>query len=231
MSNATEILTNSTQAPTPEQLTLFPGVSPANLSAKPGPCSGGTMAAISGRKWLTFVKSSGPLGSLLKMLILSDSWRSTWFAHRWRVSGTRSSRLVFRLRPSALGIDGNAFGSLPTITTIDAQETTARLRKTATLTRSTQLAQKIANLPTLTARAYKDSPGMSYNGRDGRKRQDEPGRVIRATPWPEVVAEFCRDNARVSNRMDRIKSLGNSIVPQIAYEIFKGIELINQGKL
>jgi acetyl-CoA carboxylase alpha subunit len=36
-------------------------------------------------------------------------------------------------------------------------------------------------------------------------------------------AVITRVDARVSNRVDRLKSLGNAIVPQIAYEIMKAI--------
>jgi DNA (cytosine-5)-methyltransferase 1 len=35
----------------------------------------------------------------------------------------------------------------------------------------------------------------------------------------------------VSNRVDRIKGLGNSIVPQVAFEIFKAIEKISRNSL
>jgi DNA (cytosine-5)-methyltransferase 1 len=46
--------------------------------------------------------------------------------------------------------------------------------------------------------------------------------------WLEAAARLCRMDARVSQRVDRLKSLGNSIVPQIAYEIFKAIEAAEQ---
>jgi DNA (cytosine-5)-methyltransferase 1 len=39
--------------------------------------------------------------------------------------------------------------------------------------------------------------------------------------WYEVATEFCRVDDGVSNRVDRLKSLGNAIVPQIAEIIFK----------
>lgn len=51
------------------------------------------------------------------------------------------------------------------------------------------------------------------------------GQSYWAFPWNEVAPAFCRDNDGVSNRVDRIKSLGNAIVPQVAFEIFKAIEL------
>ncbi len=43
-------------------------------------------------------------------------------------------------------------------------------------------------------------------------------------PWTQVAAEFCRMDDVVPNRVDRLKSLGNAIVPSIAYEIFRSIQ-------
>jgi DNA (cytosine-5)-methyltransferase 1 len=42
-------------------------------------------------------------------------------------------------------------------------------------------------------------------------------------PWLEAATRLCRVDARVSNRMDRLKSLGNAIVPQVAYEIIRAM--------
>lgn len=44
--------------------------------------------------------------------------------------------------------------------------------------------------------------------------------------WPEVAARLCRVDDGLPQRVDRakrLKALGNSIVPQIAYQIFKAI--------
>ncbi len=46
--------------------------------------------------------------------------------------------------------------------------------------------------------------------------------------WP-TQSPVCGGNDGVSNRMDRLKQLGNAIVPQVAYQIFKTIEQFNQG--
>ena len=42
--------------------------------------------------------------------------------------------------------------------------------------------------------------------------------------WIEAAARLCRMDDGVSDRVHRLKALGNSIVPQIAFEIFKAIE-------
>ena len=71
------------------------------------------------------------------------------------------------------------------------------------------------------------------NGLHGRESEREARECVNSfkkshwweRDWIEVASELCRSNARVSNRVDRIKALGNSVNPYVPYQIFKAIEL------
>jgi DNA (cytosine-5)-methyltransferase 1 len=52
--------------------------------------------------------------------------------------------------------------------------------------------------------------------------------ISRRNQW-EVEPELGRVANGIPNRMDRLKSLGNAIVPQVAYEIFKAINEIENA--
>jgi len=56
----------------------------------------------------------------------------------------------------------------------------------------------------------------------------EPSRSQESGQW-DVEPELGRVAHGISNRVDRLKGLGNSIVPQVAYELFKAIEYDNQN--
>jgi DNA (cytosine-5)-methyltransferase 1 len=49
--------------------------------------------------------------------------------------------------------------------------------------------------------------------------------------WIEVATELCGVPNRVSNRVHRLKGLGNAIVPAIAFELFRAINEIENEKL
>jgi len=46
--------------------------------------------------------------------------------------------------------------------------------------------------------------------------------------WYEVATSLCGVDDGLPRRLDRLKSLGNAIVPQVAYEIFKNIQQVNK---
>lgn len=82
------------------QLTLFPVGSHASRSPQPGSEEEQQMTVTSGQKCLELSMSSGPLGSLEKMLLVSSIWHSTRCFLTWKISDTKQGRLYFRLVPS-----------------------------------------------------------------------------------------------------------------------------------
>ena len=73
---------------------------PASRSALPGSEEARKMTVTSGLKCLELYQNSGPLGSLVRMLLGSSIWRSTRCTLTWKTKVTPSKRLLFRLVPS-----------------------------------------------------------------------------------------------------------------------------------
>lgn len=106
-----------------EQLTLFPADSRASHFLWPGSEEARRMTVTSGRKCCELYRRSGPLGSLVRMLLVSSAWRSTRCYLTWKVSATPAKRLLFRLRPSTPRIDGTDVLFWPTPSASDCGRT------------------------------------------------------------------------------------------------------------
>jgi hypothetical protein len=72
------------------------------------------MTAISGRTLLDLYESSGRVGCLAKMLLVTSRWASTTCLLTWRDLATPGRRLLFRLLPSMPDTDETECGLLPT---------------------------------------------------------------------------------------------------------------------
>lgn len=96
------------------QLTLFPVDSPASPFLSPGSAEARRTTVTSGRKCSELYKKSGPLGSLVRTLLVSSAWRSTRCFLTWKVSATPAKRLLFRLVPSMPRTGGTGAPLWPT---------------------------------------------------------------------------------------------------------------------
>lgn len=98
--------------------TSSPAECPVNQPQQPGSDWAREMTAGSGRKLLDSYASFLPRGASLRTLLVSlvstEEWYSTRCWLTWKVSVTKSHRLLFRLAVSVRGIGGTGFSLWPT---------------------------------------------------------------------------------------------------------------------
>lgn len=101
-------------------LTLFAEDTHASHSVLPGSKEAKKMTVTSGRKCSDLSKNvPHPLGSLLKMLLVTSEWGSTMCYLTWKAQVTSHNRLLFRLVPSMPRIEGIESGLWATQNTMD----------------------------------------------------------------------------------------------------------------
>jgi DNA (cytosine-5)-methyltransferase 1 len=75
-----------------------------------------------------------------------------------------------------------------------------------------------------------DTKSTGQQGGTHRQRQEQYGRTSSGSSWYEVATRLCRVDDGVSDRVHRLRALGNAIVPQIAEIIFNSIIKIKEQK-
>ena len=95
---------------------------PASRGVKPGSEEARRMTATSGRQCATLLRSSGPLGSLVKMCLGSSIWASSLSVPIWKSSVTPRNRLLFQLALPEPGTGETGYGFLPTLMAQDAEQ-------------------------------------------------------------------------------------------------------------
>ena len=239
-----------------EQLTLFQEGFLVNHSPLPGDKEAQKMTVTSGRKCLELYKKSGRLGLLARMCLESSIWHSTRCFLTWSITDMKCKHLLFRLVPSTHGINENESVLWPTLTAngmgseghqkmlqklVDKGYITAEERRKMIQGYGGQMNPEWLEwyqgyksawtglIPTPAYSNYKGAPTKRYIAGGGiqnavaRTDRDFPGRNY----W-ENEPDLDRVVDGIPNRMDRIKCLGNAVVPQQFYPFFKAIAEIEE---
>jgi len=199
-----------------EQLTLFAGDSHASRSVLPGSEQARTMTATSGRKCYESFGRFSRVTSLAKMLLVSSRWNSTVAYLTWKQSVTPAGRLLFRLVPSMPSTDETEYGFLPTATAT-ANQAAPSMQKHAGCRRLTGGGRIHANANSASEQGRGLSSGVHAQDADSDSGSDQSGRSTPCKWKPEPG--MGRVVNGIPRRMDRLRSLGNAVVPQVVEQI------------
>ena len=241
-----------------EQLTLFPAASPASLSALPGSKEARATTVTSGLKCCELYEKSGPLGSLVRMCLGSSIWHSTRCFLRWKKKDLKCKHFLFQLVASTPRTKETASLLWPTPSTGAALcggtanfQTLKRFAELGIITEEERKNLSQGNggktnpaflewlmgyeehftrlIPTPRASDYKGAATNRFAG--GGVLSSPTARTDRGNAvwdnWPPEPG-VGRVVDGLPDRVDRIKCLGNAVVPQQFYPFFKYIHDIEE---
>ena len=133
----------------------------ASHSVQPGSDEARTMTVTSGRKCCELYRKSGPLGSLVRTLLVSSAWRSTRCYLTWKASATPARRLLFRLVPSTPRTEGTGLPFWPTVCATEARQG-LQIRREGKKGTQQSLSTAVRMWPTPTARDSKGANSVEH---------------------------------------------------------------------
>jgi hypothetical protein len=205
----------------------------ANHFPSPGSNEARMTTVTSGLKCCELYRKQSPLGSLVRMLLGSSTWHSTESTLTWRRKITKSNLSLFQLAPSMLRTKETEYGLWPTASARDWKDTPGmmicaereRERESDWINFRESCSGFMANpnferTQIQTARQQSTIQMFRSDGKDWAFIEDPNGKRRR------IKSSICGVAYGIPRRVDRIKGLGNAIVPQVASEIIRCINKI-----
>lgn len=192
----------------------------ASHSVQPGSDEARRMTVTSGLRCLELYRRSDPVGSLVKTLVGSSVWSSTQCYLTWKVSATPAKRLYFQLVPSMPPHRRDRCAILAHTNSTRPQgcqqhgTPDASGRRQESHRAACQCGEIVPDTNSTGLPVPRYEPGF-------KTVQPKDGTAL--CGWWPTEPNVGRVAHGVPKRVDRLRCLGNAVVPQQFYPVFDAI--------
>ncbi len=228
-----------------EQLTFLPVVSPVNRTLSPEKEKAEKILATSGRKCFELLERLSPPGSLARTLaalligrggVVFEEVHAYLENKGYEVQSflLPAAGVGARHRRERIWFIANTDNDIHTGRLVDGRNTEEKERGKGSNQNEgkTSFRQRIWVESTTSHSPITNTNGQGFQerqadrGRTGPENEEHQRQVAAIRDEWFTEPGICGKNHGISNRVDRIKGLGNAIVPQVAFEIFKAISVL-----